>query len=236
MSVYLHDIPLPKAWSVFEEALDSAGRWGVLGSEQIALDEKALGRILANAIWAQLSSPHYHASAMDGFAVQSDHTVGAMPSQPLELKVSTQAQYVDTGDPLPDWANAVIPIELVEGLDESGNLVKDSHNPQIIRIRSAIYPWMHVRAMGEDMVATQLVLPAGHLIRPVDLGAIAASGHVKIPVVRQPRVAIIPTGSELVPGGTVVKIGDIIEYNSIVLAAQVRLWGGIPQRYPIIPD
>lgn len=236
MSVYLHDIPLPEAWAVFEEALDSAGRWGVLECEEIALDEKALGRVLADSIWAKLSSPHYHASAMDGFAVRSDHTVGAVPSRPLELKVGTQTQYVDTGDPLPDWANAVIPIELVEGLDERGNLVKDSHNPPIIRIRSAINPWRHVRAMGEDIVATQLVLPAGHVIRPVDLGAIAASGHVKIHVARQPKVAILPTGTELVPVGTAVKIGDIIEFNSIVLAAQVRLWGGISKRYPIIPD
>ena len=88
--------------------------------------------------------------------------------------------------------------------------------------------------MGEDIVATQLVLPAGQTLRPVDLGAIAASGHASITVARKPRVAIIPTGSELVPVGQPVKAGDIIEYNSIALAAQVMGWGAEATRYPII--
>ncbi|HSF80101.1 MAG TPA: molybdopterin biosynthesis protein, partial [Anaerolineales bacterium] len=100
----------------------------------------------------------------------------------------------------------------------------------------AVTPWQHVRSMGEDIVATELVLPAGHRLRPVDLGAAAACGHDRLPVVRRPRVAILPTGSELVPVGATVKLGDIIEYNSIVLAAQVNAWGGVARRYAIIPD
>jgi putative molybdopterin biosynthesis protein len=105
-----------------------------------------------------------------------------------------------------------------------------------IRIRASVTPWSHVRTMGEDIVATQLVLPAGQTLRPVDLGAIAASGHTSISVARKPRVAIIPTGSELVPIGQPVQAGDIIEYNSIALAAQVMGWGADAKRYPIIAD
>jgi putative molybdopterin biosynthesis protein len=90
--------------------------------------------------------------------------------------------------------------------------------------------------MGEDMVATQLVLPAGHTLRPVDLGAIAGCGHDRVIVARRPRVAILPTGTELAPVGEPVGPGDIIEYNSLVLAAQVKAWGGQATRFPITPD
>jgi putative molybdopterin biosynthesis protein len=89
------------------------------------------------------------------------------------------------------------------------------------------------------MVATELVLPANHRLRPVDLGALAGSGHVVVSVYRRPRVAIIPTGSELVTLETAAQgmaPGQIIEYHSIVLAAQVENWGGQPTRWPIVPD
>ena len=236
MSVYLHDIPLPEAQSRLESALKAAERWNVLGVEEIPLDERAMGRVLAEPVWAKISSPHYHASAMDGFAVRAEDTAGAMQTAPLRLVSGTQANYIDTGDPLPAWANAVIPIEEVEPLDDTGQPAKDSRAPFAIRIRAASTPWHHVRALGEDIVATQLVLPAGHTLRPVDLGAIAACGHDYVSVARQPKVAILPTGTELVPVGEPVQSGDIIEYNSLVMAAQVNSWGGKATRYPITPD
>ena len=236
MSVYLHDIPLPEAQSRLESALKAAERWNVLGVEEIPLDERAMGRVLSEPVWAKISSPHYHASAMDGFAVRAEDTAGAMQTAPLTLVSGTQAIYIDTGDPLPAWANAVIPIEEVEPLDDTGQPAKDSRAPIAIRIRAASTPWHHVRALGEDIVATQLVLPAGHTLRPVDLGAIAACGHDYVSVARQPKVAILPTGTELVPVGEPVQSGDIIEYNSLVMAAQVNSWGGKATRYPITPD
>jgi putative molybdopterin biosynthesis protein len=236
MSIYLHDIPLQEAQSRLESALKEAGLWGILGAEEIPLNEFAQGRVLSEPVWARISSPHYHASAMDGWAIRSSDTAGAMPNSPVSLVVGEQAAYLDTGDPLPDWADAVIPIENVEPLDESARPAANPRRPEAIRIRAAVTPWSHVRSLGEDMVATQLVLPAGHLLRPVDLGAIAACGHDRVRVCRHPRVAILPTGSELVPVGTTVKAGDIIEYNSIVMAAQVNAWGGIATRFPITPD
>jgi len=131
---------------------------------------------------------------MDGFAVRAVTTHGALPSKPLILQVGPEAEYVDTGDPLPEWANAVIPIENVESLGKDGQITKDIRLPKSIRIRSSVAPWSHVRPLGEDIVATQLVLPAWHVLRPVDLGAIAASGYQEIKVARKPKVAILPTG------------------------------------------
>ena len=236
MSIYLHDIPLPEAQSRLEQALEEAGRWGVLAAEEIPLDESCLGRVLAEPVWAKISSPHYHAAAMDGFAVRAGDTDNAMPTSPVTLALGAQAVYVDTGDPLPGWANAVIPIENVEPLDAQGEHSPDARRPAAIRIRAALPPWQHVRPLGEDIVATQLVLPAGHVLRPVDLGAIAACGHERVRVARKPRVAILPTGTELVPVGQPVRPGDIIEYNSLVMASQVNEWGGWATRYPITPD
>ena len=236
MSVYLHDIPLAQAIERFQSAVSEAGLGGVLGVEAIALDELALGRVLAEAVWARLSSPHYHASAMDGFALRAAATMGALPSRPVSLRVDEEAVYVDTGDPLPDWANAVVPIEQVESLDADHAVALDVRHPQVIHLREALTPWTHVRPLGEDIVATELVLPAGQALRPVDLGAAAASGAAMLRVARKPRVAVIPSGSELVPVGQPVFRGDIIEYNSIVLAGQVNAWGGAAVRSAIVPD
>ncbi len=236
MTIYLHDIPLAQAKARLQEALAQAGLWQVLGSERLPLDEAAVGRVLAEPVWARLSSPHYHAAAMDGFALRAADTAGAAPSRPVTLLAGEQTVYVDTGDPLPDWANAVVPIENVEALDSSEHPAADPRRPESIRLREALPPWSHVRPMGEDIVATELVLPAGHTLRPVDLGAIAASGHTSIAAARRPRVSILPTGSELVPVGQPVQRGEIIEYNSLVLAAQVQGWGGEAVRLPICPD
>ncbi len=236
MSVYLHDIPLPEAQSRLESVLREAGLWRVLGVETIPLDENALGRTLAGPVWARTSSPHYHASAMDGFAVRATETAGALPAKPVTLRTPDQACYLDTGDPLPPGFDAVIPVENTEALDEHDQLTDAIRAPASIRIRASVAPWTHVRPLGEDIVATELVLPAGHVLRPVDLGAIAAAGHSEIDVARKPRVAILPTGTELVPVGSKLKPGDILEYNSLVLAAQVKAMGGESTRFPITKD
>ncbi len=236
MSVYLHDIPLAEAKARFSKELESAGLFGLLKTEEIPLDEKAAGRVLAEPVWAKISSPHYHASAMDGFALRAENSQGSSPSNPILLRYEDQTVYVDTGDPLPEWANAVIPIENIEPLDENGKINADPRHPYMIRIRAGVAPWSHVRPMGEDIVATELVMPAGQTLRPIDLGALAASGQTRLVVARQPRVAILPTGTELVPIGSELHTGDIIEFNSVVLGAQVNLWGGLADRYPITKD
>ncbi|MCP4530231.1 MAG: molybdopterin biosynthesis protein, partial [Delftia sp.] len=235
--VYLQDIALDEARRRFEQAMDEAGLHGPLpgGEERVPVAE-ALGRVTAAPIWARVSSPHYHASAMDGYAVYAADTVGATESTPVRMNlveagltepgVPRPAQPVNTGHPLPAWANAVIMIEHVQHLEGQ------------IEIMASAAPYQHVRPLGEDMVATELVLPANHQLRPVDLGAIAGCGHAHVMVRRKPRVAVIPTGSELVSAEEARDLhpGDIIEYNSIVMAAQVSAWGGQPTRWPIVPD
>ncbi len=240
--VYLEDIPLDEARAAFRAALQAAGRWQPLEAEEVLLAQ-ANGRITARAVWAKISSPHYHASAMDGYALRAQDSEGATETQPLQFTLVEEwdtapsdprpIRPVNTGHPLPPWANAVVMIEHTQAV-----VLADGRSG--IEIRASLPPWHHVRPMGEDMVATELVLPANHKLRPVDLGALAGSGHATVPVYRQPRVAIIPTGSELVSAEKVaesgVQPGEIIEYNSLVLAAQVAQWGGLPTRWPIVPD
>src|SRR6266487_4559396 len=219
---YLEDLALDEAWLRFETALTRAGGVDPPPAERVPLSE-ALGRITAEAVWAHLSSPHYHAAAMDGVAVRAADTAGATETIPRRLKIGEQAIWVDTGDPLPSGTDAVIMAEHVHTVVE-----------EIIEIMAAAAPWQHVRPLGEDIVATELVLPENHRLRPVDLGALAAAGHTSVSVRRRPRVAIIPTGTELVTYEDVerLKPGDIIEFNSLMLAGQVSEWGGIAERRP----
>ena len=99
-----------------------------------------------------------------------------------------------------------------------------------------VAPWQHVRPLGEDIVATELVLPENHRITPADLGACAAAGLTTVPVRRRPRVTIIPTGDELAPIGAPRRPGDIPEFNSLILAALIRQWGGEPVVRQPAPD
>jgi putative molybdopterin biosynthesis protein len=179
---------------------------------------------------------------MDGYAVPSADTAGATETSAVTLEVGPAgpAKYVDTGDPLPEWADAVIMIEDVQEL-ETEETGAARPKPRAIEIRSAVPPWSSVRSMGEDMVATELVLPPNHRLSPVDLGAAAGSGHHTVSVRRKPAVGIIPTGTELVEPETAagaggVKSGEIIEYNSLVLAGWVAEWGGEPKRYKPVKD
>ena len=111
-----------------------------------------------------------------------------------------------------------------------------SRNWGEIEIIAPAPPWQHVRVMGEDIVATELILPANHTIRPLDLGSLLAGGITELAVKRRPRVSIIPTGSELVQPGEKLEEGNIVEFNSRVLGAPVREWGGEPVTAPILPD
>ncbi len=203
--------------------------------------EKALHRTTAEPIFAVLSAPHYHGAAMDGIAVRAEDTFGASEFAPLTLKrvakngqprrkkngaaTPPPFQYVDTGHPIPTWANAVVMIERVF-----------KKNEVEIEIRDSATPWQHIRLVGEDIVATEPLLPRGHKLRPYDLGALLAAGHTTIPVIALPTVGIIPTGSELIEPGDPAEPGRIIEFNSRVAGAFVEEWGGAPKRLPRVVD
>ena len=224
---YLHDIPLHEARAVWHEALQEIGALRRLPSESIPVAD-ANGRITAAPVWARISVPHYHSAAMDGYAVRAAATEGATLTRPLRLGLGTQAVFVDTGDPLPAEFDAVVPIEEAQRLDtDLGSQIE---------ILAALTPWKHVRTMGEDIVATELVVSANHRLRPQDLGAIAGSGHTEVQVYRRPCIAILPTGSESVPPGVDLKPGDIIEFNSIILAAMATEWGAVAPHLSMLAD
>ena len=222
---YLSDVPLDEALRRFNEALERAGAATPSPPETVSLDQ-ARGRTTASPVWAKTSSPHYDAAAMDGVAVRARETVGATETAPVRLKLGDQAAWVDTGDPLPEEFDAVIMVEVVHEVDGS-----------TIEIQSAVPPYQHVRPLGEDIVATELILPANHVLRPVDLGACAAAGIAELAVRRRPRVAVIPTGTELVAIGSPLKPGDIIEFNTLILSGMIEEWGGDPaSRRPVSDD
>lgn len=221
---FLTDIPLEAAQARLRGALAAANVRND-DVENVPLDE-ALDRVTARTVFARLSSPHYHACAMDGFAVRASATRGVSETAPLLLRIDADAHVVDTGDPLPCGTDAVIMSEDVEPRDNGA-----------IAIRAAVAPWTHVRPIGEDVVATEAVVPNRRRLGPADLGALAAAGIGAVPVVRLPRIAIITTGDELVePDVERPARGAIVDSNGVLLAAAVRSYGGVPVRFPRVPD
>lgn len=176
----------------------------------------ALGRVTAEPVWATRSSPAFDSAAMDGIAVTAAHTVGASESTPILLRPD-QFEVVDTGDPVPPGRDAVV---MREDVHHAG-----SGDDARAELRAATAPWTHVRSIGEDVAATELLLPVGHRLRPYDLAAAAAAGATELSVRRPPRVTIIPTGDEIRPVGEPLTTGQIPETNSLMLAAQARLLG-----------
>lgn len=223
-NVYLENTPLEEAMHKYFARLQELGAMEVLPGETVAVDD-ALGRITAEPVFAKVSSPHYHASAMDGMAVTAEDTFKASETTPVSLQVGVKAFPVDTGDPLREGCNAVIMIEDVHFLSEAE-----------IEIVAAAAPWQHVRPLGEDVVATEMIVPANHILRPMDLGGLLAGGVTRVTVRSCPEVAVLPTGTELVQPGSELKPGDIIEYNSRVIGGLVAEWGGHATRYVITAD
>jgi len=222
--IYIEPMPLGEAQQLWRDKLEALGAWKPLGGETLSVDD-ALGRVTAGPVFARVSSPFYHSAAMDGVAVRFEDTLGASERSPRRLAAGYDAVYVDTGDPLPEGFNSVIMVEDIDEL-EGGD----------IEIIAPATPWQHVRVIGEDIVETELILPENQRIRPQDISAMLAGGITEAEVRKRPVVALIPTGNELVEPGALLKKGDIIEYNSRMLAGMVREWGGEPLRYGIVPD
>ena len=175
--------------------------------------EQALGQITAAPVFAAHSSPAYNAAAMDGIAVHFADLAGACEAAPIRLK-KKQFVPVNTGNNLPAGFDAVVMIEDVHYVSE--------HE---VELAHPATPWQHVRTIGEDIVTTELIIPQGHKIRPIDQGAMLATGVKQITVALPPKVTVIPTGSELIQPGNVPKPGQIIEFNSRILAGYLNEWG-----------
>ncbi len=218
-NTYIDNVDVDKALETYLEALSIQGE-----SEEIPVYD-SLGRITWGAIYAKVSSPAYNASAMDGIAVTSKRTEGANESKPLTLVEEVDFKYVNTGNPIKDPYDAVIMIEdVLQG--EEGKV-------QILR---PAYPYQHVRQIGEDIVATEMILPSRHRIRPMDIGALISGGIESVNVYKSPRIGIIPTGSEIVEDASQVREGTIIDSNSHVFKGLVESLGGMAKRYPPMED
>lgn len=217
--IYLEDKPRKEALEEFLSHFQPERK-----TEWIDAGE-ALGRVTAEPVFAIQSSPHFHASAMDGIAVRAEDTYAAHEQNPVQLKLNEDFVYVNTGNAIPSPFNAVIMIENVEVISDD-----------TVEIIEPTSPWSHIRPIGEDIVQEEMLFPQGHKIRPVDIGVLLASKNVKIPVMKKPVVAIIPTGNELVSYDKEAPEGKLIEFNGTVMANFIREWGGEPVLYPIVKD
>ncbi len=204
-----------------------------LTSERLAAPD-AVGRILAKPAVARLSSPHFHAAAMDGVAVKAANTFGACEISPKELIVGKDAFYLNTGHVMPANTDAVIMIEYIQAPDDCR-----------IIIGAPVFPWQNVRKMGEDMVATELLFPQNHKVTPYCVGALLSAGVFEVEIRKQPKILIIPTGSELVDWTAMpydsdfkpdLKPGQVIETNSYVLGKLIETNGGEYERLANLRD
>ncbi len=205
------------AWQVANAAAGCPDR---VGTERVDL-VAAIGRVTAEPLWARRSSPAFDSAGMDGIAVRAADTVGSSETAPVAL---TDFDLVDTGDPLPECRDAVVMREHVHWVGDG------------VTLAAAVPPYQHVRSIGEDIAAGELLLPPGQRLRAVDVAAAAAAGVTEIVVRRRPVVAILPTGDEIRPLGTEPALGEIPDTNSLMLAGQAREHGCEVLALPIEPD
>jgi putative molybdopterin biosynthesis protein len=220
-NLYLTNVPVEEALEKYFAALE-----GLLlpGFEEIAVTD-SLDRVTKAAVYAKCNSPLYNAAAMDGIAVIASVTAGANEAAPLSLTRGRDFAVVDTGDPIRPPRDAVIMAEDTIEVDEN-----------TVRILAAASPWQHIRPIGEDIVASEMILPGRHRIRPMDIGVLLSGGVTSVEVYKKPRVAIFPTGDEIVESGEILKEGQIIESNTRMFQALVSQGGGEALRFPVIPD
>lgn len=212
-----------------EEALDfymaKLGKSNLTHAIEEIPSAHSLGRTAADAVYARISSPHYNACAMDGIAVCARATFSATDTSPLVLKEGVDFVRVDTGDALPENFDAVI---MIEDIIEAGE--------DMVKILESATPWQHIRQIGEDICAGEMILPSNTVIRPAAIGAMLAGAVLKVRVKRKLLAGIIPTGNEIVHPTDSPKEGEIIEFNSHIFSAMLDEWGVRGKTYAVIPD
>lgn len=221
-NLYLKTTPVQEAIDIYRSEVEKRVE---LQYETIPVTE-SLNRITGKAVYAKYCSPLFNAAAMDGIAVNAAKTEGASEGTPVELVFGKDYRIIDTGDPIHEPYDAVIMAEdLLETEDENK-----------VKIISPAVPWQHIRPVGEDIVAGEMILPGRHCIRPIDVGVLLSGGIVEIEVVKNPTVAIFPTGTEIIEPGTEPKDGDIIESNSRMFENMAKVQGAEAVRFETIPD
>ncbi len=218
---YLTNVPLEQAK---KEYLAFLRERGFAGQTETVPVQEAFGRTTSRAVYANINAPHYAASAMDGVALRAKDSFGATETTPVTLPAEKFA-VVDTGDPVPEGCDAVIMVEDIVRNDDGS-----------ITIHAPAAPWQHIRQIGEDICAGEMILPGFMEITPAAIGAMIAGGVMELEVIRRPVVGIIPTGDEIIPPCADPKPGDILEFNSSIFSAMLTAWGAVPKTYPIVPD
>jgi molybdopterin molybdotransferase len=213
-------------------------RVGALPPDAVDLFEAA-GRILARDATSAVDVPAFRRSAMDGYAVIAEETFGATPDDPRPLAIAGesfpaapagvvvaagQCVRIMTGAPLPDGADAVVPVEETE------------RDGDTARIRTAVTPGKNVGQVGEDVAKGAVVLRAGRRLRPQDVGLLASLGYSRVSVTRRPVVALVVTGNEILPAGSQPDGHRIVDSNTPMLHALVKRDGGELRTGPILPD
>ena len=223
-NVYLEMKSMEEALGILFESFKEC----VPQAETVAVDQ-AVGRVLAEAVSAGISAPSFHAAAMDGIAVSAEATFGASQAKPRDLVIGQTAFPVNTGHVIPKDTDAVI---MIEHVFDQGN--------GTVRIEAPAFPFQHVRKTGEDIVATELLFPHGHVVSPYCIGALIAGGVFSVQVLKKPGVLIIPTGSELVDfhgfDTRQLKAGQTLESNAYVLKELTGHCGARAERHPVVVD
>ncbi|MDO8964530.1 MAG: molybdopterin molybdotransferase MoeA [Coriobacteriia bacterium] len=215
-----------------------------LDAEQAGVLE-SVGCVLASDVVSDIDVAPFDNSAMDGYAVRAADTVGAGEGSPVVLDVvdhiaagvvsrisvgAGQASRIMTGAPVPSGADAIVMVEVTEGLENGGS------TGGTVAIKRPATLGDHIRLKGEDVRVGDVVLTAGEVVNPASAGLMAALGFARVAVYRRPRVAIVSTGDELVGITDTPGPGQIRNSNSYSLAAQVEAAGGIPHLLGIARD
>lgn len=221
-NLYLDTKPVDEADALYRAALQRVLK---VQYETVPV-ARALNRVTKEAAYAKYCSPLFNASAMDGIAVISERTKTATEAEPVLLRETEDYMVVDTGDPIRPPYDAVIMAE---------DLVETQEGVLIV---ASAAPWQHVRPIGEDIVAGEMILPSSHKIRPIDVGVLLSAGITEIQVVKKPRVAIFPTGTEIIEPEQEPdpENGSIVESNSRMFENMVIEAGGEARRFPPIID
>jgi molybdenum cofactor synthesis domain-containing protein len=237
MRYYLGGKPLTRFDEALEKLMDAAKP--TERKEKVALTECGY-RVLAEDIVAPFDVPPFDRAAMDGYAVQAEDIAGASPENPVALKVIGQvlagdeppnAEVTDgicfevaTGAPIPKGSNCVVP---VEDTKRQGDLVL---------VLKAYPKHANIDERGTDIRVGETVLTEGTLLTPARIGVLAGLGLENVPVYASPKIAVIPTGSEVAKPGEPLRLGQVYDMNSYTLASLMRQHGCEPWLKDIVPD
>ncbi len=199
------------------------------------------GRVSSGDVRAAVDVPPFDRAAMDGYAVRAEDTFGSGPHAPSRLRLVDrvltgqaagrgvgpgECVEIATGAPMPDGADAVVMVEETETESEG----------DAVRILTPVYPRQNVGRRGADLAAGQMIVPAGAVLNPSRIGALAGAGVTDVEVYGRPSVAILSTGNEIVPPGGPLGPGQIYDINRFTLESIVARHGGIGVAMPIAAD